>query len=178
MLNLMRGRRFVRTLLLVGLLLLTVPTLVACGSAAGNDDNAPLVQGATRIDSGNVRGSDIDELGYKVADARTGVWTSGQGFDAVADFYQNGIKNDGWNVELAAPYGDEDMFVFLTRDKTLAIVDVMSGASAKSQMDLFTSSNLNFKDSSAGDDDAVILITHFTCAESDVQVCLQGAEGQ
>jgi len=66
----------------------------------------------------------------------------------------------------------------LTKDKTLAIVDVMSGASAKSQMDLFTSSNLSFKESSAADSDAVILVTHFTCAEDSIQTCVQGAEGQ
>jgi hypothetical protein len=152
--------------------LVAVLALTACGGGGGSDDDAPVIDGADRIDSGDVDDDDVEELDFEVTNARLGVWKSEQSFEEVSDYYSSEVEDDGWTVETTSNVGETDMIAYLTRDDTVAFVNVMAGATAKEQMNLFEESNLDFDDDSVDDDETVIVITHYTCEEENLEDCV------
>jgi hypothetical protein len=156
----------------LALCLVAALTLAACGGGGGSDGDAPLIDGADRIDSGDVDNDDLEELDFEVADARLGVWKSDQSFDEVSRYYTSGVEDDGWTVETTSEVGETDMIAYLTKDDTVAFVNVMAAVTAREQMNLFDESNLDFDEDSVDDDETVIVITHYTCEEENLADCV------
>lgn len=148
--------------------------LMSLVAACGGEDSSsfPKVSGASKVTSSKPSQEDLDEMGVEVSNAESTIYKSDKSVEEVAEFYSDGVKDDGWNVDQNIPMGDGSSVSIISKGKSIAAVYVLSGAAAKENQSLFDDEDLDFNPDEIDDDETVILEVHFDCEEDVVATCM------
>lgn len=161
-----------RVVAIVALLMLVV---AACGGSSGDDEETdafPPYEGAEQLGSAVPPQEQLDRLNVKLSEPGASLHLTGDDLETVGAYYAEGVKDEGWTVPLTAPVTDAASVSVMHKDKQVAAVMSLTGAMAKMVEGVITSQGLEFDSSAVQDDDVVILESHFTCDEPEVQTCL------
>jgi hypothetical protein len=155
--------------------------LAACGGdddddgGNGGSGDFPAPSGAERlgeedasaedIDAGDVDISDAKAIAYKVTDSN---------IDDVADFYEDGVEDDGWTVDEHVALGELMISVMHNGDE-LAITTAMTGSAAREQGSAELG-DLTIDLDDLEDDDILIVAATFTCNEDSIDTCIDAME--
>lgn len=166
-----------RRIAIVILALLALGALAACGGddgggGGGSSGDYPKFSGAKQLGAVELTQADLEDMESDVTDAKAAVLRTDKPFDEVAEYYGEGVEDDGWLVAQDIELDDEQQVFIVSNDKRVAAVYVMSGAVAKESEDLFANEGLEIDLEEIADEDTVILVTHFTCQERSVASCL------
>lgn len=152
-----------------------VLVLAACGGSSGSKEAAasfPPYKGAEQLGAAVPPREQLDKLNVKLSAPGASLHRTVDELDAVSTFYSEGVKNDGWTVSLTAPVTDAASVSVMHKDKQVAAVMSLTGSMAKMVEALITSQGLTLDASKVQNDDVIILESHFTCDEPEIQTCL------
>lgn len=154
--------------------------LAACGGSGDDDDNTssgfPPYDNAEQLGTGVPPQEQIDALNVKLSAPGASLYRTDDDLDTVSTFYSEGVKADDWTVPLTVPVTEAASVSVMHRDKQVAAVMSLTGTMAKMVETLITSQGLAFDASKIQDDDVVILESHFTCDEPEIQTCLDALQ--
>lgn len=174
-------RRSGRRAWAIGMVLVMIVLIVAACGGSDNDDKDepsssasafPAYAGANELGQAVPPQDQLDNLNVELSSPGASLHMTDDEFEAVDTFYSETVKDDGWVVPLTSPVSDAATVSIMHRDKHIASVMVLKGSMAKMVETAITSQGLDFDASKISDDDVVILESHFTCDEADVQTCL------
>lgn len=172
----MCGRGWFRTWrILAGVMVVTL-LLAACGRS-GDDDDAtsrgfPPYDNAEQLGTAVPPQEQLDALNIKLSAPGASLYRTDDDLETVSAFYSEGVKADNWIVPLTVPVTEAASVSVMHKDKQVAAVMSLTGTMAKMVETLITSQGLTFDASKVQDDDVVILESHFTCDEPEIQACL------
>lgn len=150
--------------------------VAACGGSDDDEQTSnsafPTYAGATELGAAVPPKEQLDNLGVALSAPGATLSVTDAGFDAVGTYFTETVKDEGWVVPLTSPISDAATVSIMHRDNAIASVMVLKGSMAKMVETAITSQGLDFDADKISDDDVVILESHFTCDEADVQACL------
>jgi len=149
--------------------------LAACGGSSDDEDEAaayPPYAGAEELGTGVPPQEQLDALGVQLSDAGASLHRTDDDLATVGAFYSEEVTKDGWTVPLTVPITDAASVSVMHRDDQVAAVMIMTGSMAKLVETAITSQGLAFEPDRIQDDDVVILESHLTCDEPEIQTCL------
>jgi hypothetical protein len=154
--------------------------LAACGG--GDDDDGgngggdfPTPSGAERLGEEDANADDIDAGDVDISDAKAIAYkVSDSNMDDVADFYENGVEDDGWTVDEHVALGELMLSVMHNGDE-LAITTAMTGSAAREQ-GAAELGDLTVDLDELEDDDILIVAATFTCNEESIEDCITAME--
>lgn len=160
----------IRTWIIIGMTAFLLPlATVACADSGGG--GVPAFNGAERLDSAELSGSDVNDLGFEVSNAESVAYRTDASLSDVLEYYGNEIQGDDWRVEDLVP-DDTEAISILSRDDQVATVLMLEGYRAYEGRSLFEDENLDINWDDVSDNDRVILVSSFTCEEERVEDCL------
>lgn len=171
--------RLSRAAFLCVALMMVFSLLVACGGGDDDDDGGggggsgdiPAPSGADRLAEEDISAEDIDATDVDISDAKGVAYkVSDSSMDDVADFYENGVEDDGWTVDEHVALGDL-MLAVIHQDDDLVVVTAMTAAAAREQGET-SLGDLEFDLDELEDDDIVIIAAGFTCNEDNIEDCI------
>ena len=172
-----------RVALLCVAILMAFSLLAACGGGDDDDDGGtgggsgsfPVPSGAERLGEEDVSAEELDAGDVAVSDGRAVAYkVTDSSIDDVADFYQNDVEDDGWSVDEHAALGDL-MIAIMHNDDQMAITTAMTGSAAREQ-GATELGDLEINLDEIEDDDILIVAATFTCAEDNVDACIDALE--
>jgi hypothetical protein len=152
--------------------------LAACGGGDDDDDGGsgsggdfPAPSGAERLGEEDVSAEELDAGDVAVSDGRAIAYkVTDSNIDTVADFYEDGVTDDGWTVDEHVALG-ELMISIMHNDDELAITTAMTGSAAREQ-GASELGDLEVNLDEIEDDDILIVAATFTCDEDSVDTCI------
>lgn len=172
----MHVTRLSRIGMAIGLIAIVGILLSACGGSGERAEPRaiafPPFTNAELLGSAVPPQEQLDKLNVQLSAPGASLYRTGDDLDTVSAFYADGVKADGWTVPLTSPISDAASISIMHKDSQIAAVMSLTAAMAKMVESAITSQGLTFDATRLGDDDVVILESHFTCDEPDVQVCL------
>lgn len=168
-----------RLVLLSVAVMMAFSLLVACGGGGDDDDGGggggssdiPAPSGADRLAEEDVTADDLQASDIEVSDGKAVAYKiSDSSFDDVADFYENGVDDDGWTVDEHVAISDL-LVAVLHQDDKMVLVTGMTGAAAREQGDA-SLGELEVDLDDLADDDILIVGASFTCEEDSIEDCI------